>query len=213
MTNEEILSSDLTKSEKFTALMKKNASLIRREASKFRRSNNVCDSEDYEQEALSALFLRIIDNYDPKEGAKFSTYLTSCIRNIMKKEASKFSGPFTVGAKMRRLVARFKTLSKAGSTDEKIQRDLSLSDRQYVDVKTLAKLNRIDWSILNYVDEIPHEMIIEESGLSDAEKRVVQLRHGGATLRGIGDALGFSPEWIRHIEANAIKKIRGAIYD
>ena len=131
----------------------------------------------------------------------------------MKKEASKFSGPFTVGAKMRRLVNRFNALSKIGCTDEKIQSDLTLSNRQYIDVKTLAKLNRIDWSICDYVDEVPCETIIEESGLSDAEKRVVQLRYGGATLRKIGEVLGFSPEWIRHIEANAIKKIRGAIYD
>jgi len=213
MTNEEILSSNLTKSEKFSALMEKNASLIRREASRFRKSNNVCDSEDYEQEALTALFLRIIDNYDPKEGTKFSTYLTSCIRNIMKREASKFSGPFTVGTKMRRLVSKFNALSKRGIADKKIKEDLALSDRQYIDVKTLAKLSRIDWSACDCNDEIPCETIIEESGLSDAEKRVVQLRYGGATLRKIGEVLGFSPEWIRHIEANAIKKIRGAIYD
>jgi len=213
MTNEEILSSDLTKSEKFSALMKKNASLIRREASRYRRSNNVCDSEDYEQEALTALFLRIIDNYNPKEGTRFSTYLTSCIRNIMKTEASKFSGPFSVGPKMRRLVSKINALSRRGYSDAEIKKDLALSDRQYIDIKTLTKLSRIDWSGCSYIDDVPCETLIEESGLSDAEKRVVQLRYAGATLRKIGKILGFSPEWIRRIEASAIIKIKGSIYD
>jgi DNA-binding CsgD family transcriptional regulator len=131
----------------------------------------------------------------------------------MKREASKFNGPFTVGTKMRRLVSKFNALSKRGHEEEKIKGDLALSDRQYIDVKTLAKLSRIDWSACDSIDEIPCETIIEESGLSDAEKRVVLLRFKGATLRKIGDILGFSPEWIRHIEANAFKKIRGAIYD
>ena len=211
MTNEEILSSNLTKDEKFSALMKKNASLIRREAGRFRRSNNVCDSEDYEQEALTALFLRIIDNYNPKEGARFSTYLTSCIRNIMKKEASKFNGPFTVGPKMRRLVSKFNALSRRGYSEVEIKRDLALSDKQFIDIKTLANLTRISWPERDYVDEMPCEILIEESGLSDAEKRVIRLRYAGATLRRIGKLLGFSPEWIRNIEASAIKKIKGSM--
>lgn len=213
MSDEEVLANDtLTKKQKCEILIKNNIGLLKKEAGRFKKSrtNVVCDEEDYQQEACFAIFNNVIDNFDPSKGIKFSTYLTHCVRNAIKKEASRFHGPLTITNHIRLLMTKVNYLKNKGYHDEDIKAVLKLKDKIYSNIIFLSKISRIEEGIEEQVIELNSDLIVEEAGLTDQEKRVVELRQN-RTLREVGKILNCSAEWVRKIEKSAIDKVKAIL--
>ena len=211
MKDEDALSDpSLTKKEKFDIIIGNNVGLLKKEAKRFSRSNPVCDIEDYEQEARLALFEHIIDGFNPEEGVKFSTYLTTCIRNAIRKQASRFYGPLTMSTKARSIMLRVEKLRDQGFKKREIIKMLGIKEHVYRNARFLSQLTRIEpesSAVDVGVEEIPASIIIGEAGLTEREKKVIELRKT-KTLSEVGRELDCSAEWIRKIEMSAFNKVK-----
>lgn len=209
MTNEQILSSDLSKEQKFNAIIHKNGALIKREAIRFSKSNPVCDIEDYEQEAKMVIFSEIMDHYSP-EKYKFTTYMVTCIKRAMRKHASKYRSPLTSTPSLVSRIQKMDRLKRDGSTDAEIRISLGISKKQMENLRFISKLNRIDSEIGIQHSDIPVQLVIEDAGLSKEERCIIKLRQE-KTLRQVGLEMGFSAEWIRRIEKRALEKVKSVL--
>jgi RNA polymerase sigma factor (sigma-70 family) len=160
---------------------------------------------------MLALFSWAIDNYNPKAGTKFSTYLTHCIRNAIKKEANKFYGPLTITSEVRLMLFKVEMLEARGFSKEDIKRLLKLKDKAYKNLQLLKKLVRIESSIEDSFTEIPTALIMEEAGLTPLELQIIEMRQANMSLREVGEKLGYTGEWIRQIEQNCIAKVKAVL--
>lgn len=211
MTDEEVLQDEkLSKEQKFKILLTNNLGLIRKEAKRFKNSNDVCDELDYEQEAAMAIFENVIENYRPEMGVKFSTYLTYCVRNAMRKHASLFYGPFTIANKTRVLIYKLKEMISQGIPMVEIKKTLKLKNEQFKNLLFLAKLSKVDTGIEEFFVEVPLGILVSDANLTDQEVKVIELRQT-KTLKEVGDELGCSYEWVRKLEKNAIQKVKSVL--
>ena len=210
MTDEEILSSTLSKREKVALLIQNNRGLLRKEAARFKNSTPVCDEEDYEQEACLALMGGLLDTYDASRGNKFTTYLTTCIKNAIKSHAGQFYGPLTVTSGARGLIYRVNLLRNKGLSDEEICSALKIRPSVVKNVSFLLKLSRIEEGIDERVMDIPTRLIVDEARLSAVEKEIIEMRQS-KTLREVADLVGRSYEWVRQVELGALDKVKKVI--
>lgn len=163
--------------------------------------------------------IRAIKKFNFKTGCRFATYSYWWIKQEMlqffKKNASEIRLPEYIQLKKQRL-------------KKKMRIDLTESDIREIDKQ--SKMGRVVMSVDAYdyenrvkflekmgedttteIDKrITIKKLIEKSGLSPQELKIILARFDGETLLDIGNSLGCCRERVRQIEGIAVQKLRDA---
>lgn len=139
---------------------------------------SVVSIEDLQQAGALALMMAI-NSYDPSLGS-LQSYIRSCVRYAILEQANIFNSVFTVDEKVRRQVNMALKLRKQGLTDEEIMSKLGIKTRAtFTSIMGLvdqpSDISHIDISIGQAIEEDDVVRILDEIGLDESERQLVNL--------------------------------------
>lgn len=177
-----------------------NKEIVKKDNNLFKRKCNASgvEKEDLVQEGLLALHLAAKD-YDPNNGAKFSTFahmrITFAMKKILRRnQLVRYPVEFTYNDII-------KTRGKIKSTSEKVYKFDNDNDTTYSDIICESEADSVD-----VVDSVFLDSIVNK--LSSRSRNTLLLLCKGYTLKEIGDSLGVTPQSVMYTKSTAIKKLR-----
>lgn len=163
----------------FDKLYREHRGILVTECSKARenldaKDGNTVSMEDLMQEAMCAL-LSAIDGFDEDNGeAKFSTYLTICVKNRLHDYCRKNSRSYSISQKANKLLCEATALMNQGKTVEEIAAEL---DRDVATIVDVLKLNAgsvsLDRQISDDGDETMERFVGFESPKANPEIEIL----------------------------------------
>ncbi len=174
-------------------LIESNIKLITKVANRYREVVENCDVEDLIQEGIIGL-MRAIDKFDISKGTEFSTYIKYWVDKYIInhfKDTKKIKLPNWIYAE--------KLQDEKGLSILSIDEELEGGNRHEI-----VAIENKEIELLENREYLESLFRV----LTDVEKRVIEGRMEGETLKKIGINIGKSQERVRQIEARAYKKLK-----
>jgi RNA polymerase sigma factor (sigma-70 family) len=174
-------------------------------------NKSVVSVADLQQVGAMALIVAL-QTYDPSLGS-LSSYVRKCIRNALLEEANSFSGVFTVDEKIRRQANKAQQMRRAGKSEKEIMDFLGIrTHATYLSLINLVESQSIEFSELEHLatyslDEHNLNKVLDELGLTESERTVVNLLMEHASIEEIEQTTGLDKTHINNIKVIIADKI------
>jgi len=174
-------------------------------------NKSVISLEDLQQAGALALIVAL-RSYDPSLGS-FQSYLRTCIRNALLKQANSFSGVFTVGEKNRRFANRIAKMRKEGLSDNAIMERLGIkTPATFNALAALVDATAIDLDEINLpanlsLDEAQLLSMLEDIGLTPVEMEFVNLIVNNYSMEDIQEKMQSGRSTLYEVKASIRDKI------